>query len=276
MTDIAVPEPVLSAVKEQWPARGEAWSRDVLGEFQQICRRHNAEFREIFKSRYGFVVGVDSPDGPLVIRGTADPLAAGQAAVVSALAAAGVGPQVREIQPTETGVWTVMDRVLPGDALADIGVTTDDVVTLAETYRHVIGHLAPDPDLPSLTDWLHRRLVDDDLTDIPHWATVAPVDERRECLAILADLASDDQALCHGDVSGWNVLLGPDQRMLLIDPRGLRGDPAYDAAIIAAKFGMRTGAHADPFAATGTVATATGLDQERIDAWLRIAIAARV
>jgi streptomycin 6-kinase len=276
MTRVAVPEDVLSAVKEQWPARGEAWSRNVLAEFDQIARRYGAVFREIFKSRYGFVVGVDSPHGPLVIRGSADPLAAGQAAVVSALAAAGVGPQVREIQPTETGVWTVMDRVLPGDALADVGVTVADVVTLAETYRQVIGHVAPDPDLPSLTGWLHGRLVDDDLTDIPQWATVAPVDERRECLAILADLASDDRALCHGDLSGWNVLLGPDQRMFLIDPRGLRGDPAYDAALIAAKFGMRTGNFPDPLAAAAEVASVTGLDQDRIDAWLRVAIAARV
>ncbi|GAA1680955.1 hypothetical protein GCM10009765_32650 [Fodinicola feengrottensis] len=276
MTDLTVPEHVLSAVKEQWPDRGEAWSRDVLAEFDQICRRHKAVVREIFKSRYGFVVGVDSPQGSLVIRGSADPLAAGQAAVVSALAAAGVGPQVREIEPTETGVWTVMDRVLPGDPLADVGVTVADVVTLAETYRQVIGHTAPDPDLPSLTDWLYGRLVDDALTDMPDWATVAPADERGECLAILADLASDDGSLCHGDVSGWNVLLGPDRRMFLIDPRGLRGDPAYDAALIAVKFGMRTGAYSDPFAATANVADATSLDKNRIDAWLRIAMAARV
>ena len=276
MTGATVPAHVLSAVKEQWPARGEAWSRDVLGEFDQICQRHSAVVREIFKSRYGFVVGVDSPRGQLVIRGSADPLATGQAAVVSALAAAGVGPQVREIQSTETGVWTVMDRVLPGEALADVDVTVADVITLAETYRQVIGRLAPDPDLPSLTDWLHSRLIDDDLTDIPEWATVAPIDERRDCLAILADLASDDGALCHGDVSGWNVLLGPDRRMFLIDPRGLRGDPAYDAALIAVKFGMRTGAYTDPFAATAKVADSTGLDRDRIDAWLRVAMAARV
>ncbi|GAB3572989.1 hypothetical protein GCM10027445_31430 [Amycolatopsis endophytica] len=78
--------------------------------------------------------------------------------------------------------------------------------------------------------------------------------------------------LCHGDASPWNALAGPNNRWKLIDPRGMQGEPEYDAAVMAYKVGCLL---PDP-GAQSKIANAAQLDQGRLTAWATIVGAARV
>jgi streptomycin 6-kinase len=127
--------------------------------------------------------------------------------------------------------------------------------------------------MPALTGWLRSRLTDDGLTDLAPGRQPASLTERQQAQAILDDLeASGVDALCHGDASPWNLLLSDDRPLMLIDPRGVKGEVAFDVAVIALK-----AVDVVPLAVSTTyLAGKVGVDPERVRAWIQVADAARV
>jgi streptomycin 6-kinase len=67
-------------------------------------------------------------------------------------------------------------------------------------------------------------------------------------------------------------LSGLADRLYLIDPRGVSGELAYDVAVIALK-GER---YAPPTETAAALARNLAVPADRVDAWQRIARAARV
>ena len=126
--------------------------------------------------------------------------------------------------------------------------------------------------MPAITDWLLSRLEDDELTDLAPGASVAPLAQRREAVTILNDLRdSAIDGLCHADVSLGNILVGHG-RLFLVDPRGMSGEVAYDAAVVALKATKGT----PPSVAAVRLAQQIGIDPQRTKAWMTVAEAARV
>ncbi|TVT33083.1 phosphotransferase [Amycolatopsis rhizosphaerae] len=121
----------------------------------------------------------------------------------------------------------------------------------------------PSDELPSIVDWLRDRLADDHPTDLPPGAATAPRAERTHALHILDQLTADFRpGLCHGDASPWNILASTNGEWRLIDPRGMYGEPEYDAAVLAMKIEVENSASH----ATMRVAKAGQLDNARIHA----------
>lgn len=90
--------------------------------------------------------------------------------------------------------------------------------------------------LPPLAAWLRSRLDDENLSDLSSGRTPAPRSERQRATAILEDLrAGVSGIVCHGDASSRNILIGPDEQLMLIDPRGVNGDVCYNVAVAAWK-----------------------------------------
>jgi streptomycin 6-kinase len=190
-----------------------------------------------------------------------------------ALADLGVGPTVHEVIETPTGTWTVAQRIFPGTPVGDMNPTDIDLETIGSSLGPLVGQPAPSPNMPTLTDWLRTRLTDDGLTDLAPGRQLASLAERQQALAILDNLeTSRVDGLCHGDASPRNLLVNDDRRLMLIDPRGLAGEPAFDLAVIALK-----AADAVPLAVSTThLARKVGVDPERVRAWIQVADVARV
>ncbi|MQA87251.1 MAG: phosphotransferase [Streptosporangiales bacterium] len=239
-------------------------------ELRELCTRYRAEPIRMLPARYGFVVAVAATDARLVMKASADPWGAYQAEVAIALAALGVGPTVHEHVVTETGTWTVMEHVLPGSPLEKVEAST--VEALATMFHSMASQSAPTTELPMLNDWLRDRLVGHDVSDLAPGRQQAPLTERQRALAMLGDLGDCHDGLCHGDTSPQNVLLGPDGRMFFIDPRGVRGEVSYDAAVLA----LKVAPYAEPRTIAIQLAKRAGLPAERVEAWTVVADAARV
>ncbi|WP_412515840.1 aminoglycoside phosphotransferase family protein [Actinomadura madurae] len=215
------------------------------------------------------MVEVETDTERLVMRSSPDPDALSQAKVSQRFAALGVGPEIREVEATESGVWTVAARVFPGYTLKNRFVPIEQ---LAAALHPLQGRRAP-AHLPTLTVWLSKRLQDDKAIDLPSGATAAPRAERQQAAQLLTQLTSQTtRLLCHGDTSSKNILTGPAGKLYLIDPRGLSGDVAYDVAVAAWKTAgnelIRTRAV--------RLAKLMGIDRERVEAWLTVAETARV
>lgn len=270
-TRLRIPADVARAVVGRWPDSTAEWSTSAEHELAAICTRYRAIPRAVMAARYGFVVATDTPSGPLIMRASPDPAGPQQAKIAQAFASLRIAPKVHEVISTTTGTWIIMDRVLPGDQLTDGRLCPHVLAALAAMLRPMLGQPAPCP-MPSIAEWLQDRLEDDELTDLAPRTSVAPLNQRRNALAILKELrAGGGEGLCHADASPGNILVGHNG-LALIDPRGMTGEVEYDAAVIALKIAK----HVRPMVIAERLAREIGTDAERTKAWVAVADAARV
>ena len=269
---IAIRADVLEGIRARWPELAEPWSASVLDELHELCARHRAEPVAVLKARFGLVVKANSPDGMLVLRSSPDPEGRHQGSVSAALAELGVSPRIHEFSASDHATWSVMDFVQPGLPLGD-RETMPGLEHIATMLEPMIEQPAPHPNLPNVVEWLRERLNDDHLRDLAPGRQVASPEERHFALKLLDELAADHlPGLCHGDASSWNILTGKAERLYLIDPRGISGEAAYDAAVIALKESSRI-----PIKCTvRTLSNLLGLSAGRILSWVDVAKAARV
>ena len=272
---IRLPAEVAASVRRRWPERGEIWTRHVVDELYEHCARYNAQPLHVLPARYGLVVAVDTPTGPLVMRATTDPAGPIQAEFARAHAKLGIGPAVHEIISTETGTWTVLDRIIPGYSLRYHKRPMTLIDHLAALFRPMIDQPSPTPNAPHVADWLHRRLTGQEPDDLPPDAAPVTDHERHQALQTLDALRTDKQpGLCHGDAHPDNILIGQGDRLYFIDPRGMQGEVAYDIAVLALK--AATKLHADVRHLATAFADKVGVDPEYAVAWVTVIHAAQV
>jgi streptomycin 6-kinase len=268
-----LPAAVATAVSARWPDVGHQWCLQVEEELRDLCERYKVKPVEVMKSRFGFVVSVVRRGLSLVMRASPDPNGLYQAETARALAGLQVAPPVHEVINSETGTWTVLDRIVPGAPLLDTEVSPDSLVPLAAMLRPIGGAPAPCSDMPTLGDWLRSRLEGDSISDLPPGFEIAPRNQRHRALSMLRDLEFGSMGqLCHGDASPWNVLAHRGGRTVLIDPRGVSGEMAYDAAVVALKLKQYLA-----LGETGVrLAKLVNVESDRVLAWIEVAEAARV
>lgn len=268
----AVPTPVANAVVQRWPERGPQWLDAVEHELRRLCARYTAQPEQILTARYGYVVATAGAHGKLVMRASADPNGDHQAKVAAAFGKTSVGPQVHEIISTDTGTWTVMDRIEPGNSFSEAPPSDDVLDSLADTLSRMSRATAPEG-LPRLTDWLHHRLTDDNLQDLPPGRTPAPRDDRDAAVQVLDALSRDASGdLGHGDLSPGNLLNHNNGQFLLIDPRGYDGNLNYDVAVLS----LKTPQYGAPNEVAANLSKRLQLDLDAVLRWQSVARAARV
>lgn len=127
-----------------------------------------------------------------------------------------------------------------GPNLASLGLPVDEVIeTVTTTLRRFWRPVPDDADLPTgahKAAWLARFI----------WATWDELDRPCErtvidravalCAARARAYDAATAVLVHGDAHGWNVLTvddgaGADGAHKLVDPEGLRSEPAHDLAV---------------------------------------------
>lgn len=262
-------------MRRRWPERGETWTRHVVDELHEHCARYNARPAHVLPARYGLVVAVDTATGPLVMRATTDPAGATQAEFARAHAKLGIGPAVHEIINTETGTWTMLDRIIPGHSMRYHKQPMTLIDRLAALFRPMIDQPSPTPNAPHITNWLRRRLTDQEPDDLPPDATPVTDHERHQALRTLDSLRTDEQpSLCHGDAHPDNILTGHGDRLYFIDPRGMQGEVTYDIAVLALKAAAALHVNARHLATA--FANQVGVSPERAATWATVAHTARV
>ncbi|ADD40045.1 aminoglycoside phosphotransferase family protein [Stackebrandtia nassauensis] len=270
---VEVPQYVAEETTARWPNVGPQWVSEAPGELRQLCEQYGAIPETVLPARYGLVVAVQAKDRELIMKGSPDPDGPNQVKVMSALADLQVGPTILESFSTDTGFWTIMTRIKPGEPLRNLGASLAPPDKLATILRPLVNQPSPSSTLPYIGDWLRDRLEDDALSDLAPGRTVASETERSEALSVLSELTdAGAQGLCHGDTSPGNILTGENGKLYLIDPRGMRGEAAYDVAVL----GLKSAMTVSPETRVSDLAKAVGVDVGRAERWAAIALAARV
>jgi streptomycin 6-kinase len=149
------------------------------------------------------------------------------------------GPQraaiVYDAAPDEDAI--LIEHIEPGVPLAAAADETDALAIvaglLAPGWPAVPAH-ATAPLLAELTSVLERAILD-------YGPATCPIDYRalQRAHAICHDLldSSPVPSLLHGDLHYANILTSGRARHLLVDPRGVIGDPAFDAGYFVSRTG---------------------------------------
>lgn len=116
-----------------------------------------------------------------------------------------LGPQVYENDPASGAL--VMDRIRPGTKLMDAGLSEEARLEIFAQHVARIQKLPTDGMLPVANYYSESHpLLDHLLNTTTH------------------------EVFLHGDLHHENILLSGEQDWIVIDPKGLRGDPAFEAA----------------------------------------------
>ncbi len=171
--------------------------------------------------------------------------------------------------------WALLlERVAPGTPLSASTASPEDRLLVgARVLRDLLD--APGAalaDVPSMADVCTRWAAV--LTERAHHAGPLAdpglVRDAVDLLVRLPDGTPGGPAVVHGDLNPGNVLHGAGDRWVAIDPKPLRGDPAYDLWPMLEQVDDPF-AHPDPVATlrtrTGLVADAVGLDPRRVAGW---------
>ncbi|MET0788781.1 MAG: aminoglycoside phosphotransferase family protein [Cellulomonas sp.] len=175
------------------------------------------------------------------------------------------GLGVPELLGADARDWALLlERVQPGTPLADATGTPQERLEVGAAVARVLWAVPDVPPVPLLADvcagW--AGLLEDraDRHDADHGLV-------SEAAELLRTLPGDGTALVHGDLNPGNVLDGGG-RWLAIDPKPMRGDPAYDLWPLLEQVDDPF-AHADPVRVLrARVQRVAGeLDPARIGAW---------
>lgn len=119
----------------------------------------------------------------------------------------------------------ILERLLPGTPLADLGPERDDEATrVAVELMHELHRTEPPRSAPTLAAWTEGLVRARAAGFSPELVTRA-LDLREELLA-----SAPSPVLLHGDLHHTNILAAERRPWLAIDPKGIAGDPAYEPA----------------------------------------------
>jgi len=221
-----VPEHFAQMIEIREGEAGEAWVAGLPARVEELSERWS--LRVDGEARYGYVgivvpvVGAD--DSPAALKVSyPDGDGAGEA---PALAAWGGDGSARLLARDEAGFCLLIERLDPDRSLFGVPVE-EGVAEIGGLLARLHRHRAP-AGVASLRDASAHLLQ-----TVPHdWATYCGDLDRRLLEAALSTWRelgpyAGDQLL-HGDLHYGNVLAGTREPWLVIDPKGVAGEPAYD------------------------------------------------
>ncbi|MCW5852353.1 MAG: phosphotransferase [Anaerolineae bacterium] len=170
----------------------------------------------------------------------------------------------------ERGVM-LLERLMPGVPLSQLGDDEQATAAAAEVIRQVWRTPPPGHLFPHVADWLRgfsrlRRHFD---------GGTGPLDtrlvEQAEALAAGLLASTETEVVLHGDLHHDNILSAERQPWLVIDPKGIVGDPVYEVGALLRNPLPQIYSYPDPVRLTrrrvDLLADLLGFDRQRIIGW---------
>jgi streptomycin 6-kinase len=248
---------------------GQAWVDELPHRIDRLRRRWGLDLGPPFEP--GGVTSWVAPAGDDAVLKVLVPHREADHEAAALRAWAGEGA-VRLLDEAPDEHAMLLERCRPGGALREAGRPEDEVLDVGVATALRLWRTVSDGDP-------YERLADvmaGWAATVEERAPIAPVRLPQqlvtEGVALLHRLpaTADREVLLHGDLHPANLLAAEREPWLAIDPKPMRGDPAFDLPPLVLQTGDLLAA-ADPGAELdrrlARVAAATGVDADRIRAW---------
>jgi streptomycin 6-kinase len=221
---------LVATVEQEWGDAGRRWLQELPG----ILRRCAAHWRLVilqsnFLLTYNHVTEVVREDGSIAVLKVGLPRAELWTELHS-LQAFWPGPVVRVLDSHQELGALLLERLRPGTVLEELQPENDRTAT--ESAASVIARLPvpvpPGSQFPSVLEWSEAL---QEVLDLTGDSGPLPGSVLRKARALCGELAAGCAArLLHGDLHHGNILHDCARGWVAIDPKGVIGDPAYEAA----------------------------------------------
>lgn len=228
MSQFTIPDYFAHFTADYWGEEGAAWVRDLPALLAEVAARWRLQPLPPFAGlTYNYVAPVTCADGSPAVLKAGLPREELETEIETLRLYDGSGlAQLLEADPSR-GVFLI-ERALPGEPLTR--VDDDDAATAigAEMMREVTRPVPPGATYPTVAGWLEafarvRAMYGGGAGPIPT-ATLA----RAEGLARDLLASAPESRLLHGDLHHDNIVSAQRQPWLVIDPKGITGDPGFE------------------------------------------------
>ncbi|HYJ12579.1 MAG TPA: aminoglycoside phosphotransferase family protein [Thermomicrobiales bacterium] len=203
------------------------WLESLPATVERLCSKWDITLDPFIPDPYITLVvfGHSSQLGPVVIKSS--PLAGEFLAEATALRLAG-GDSVSCLYDVDfDGSAMVVERIVPGTQLLDVPMSDEDATRLAAEMLRTFWREVPNPTgLHPLRHWMRALL---NWTPRPEVLSTELVTHAQEVALRLLSRSSRSYLL-HGDMQHHNLLQRETGDWVVIDPKGLYGDPGFDIA----------------------------------------------
>lgn len=216
-------------VEGAFGADGVAWLEKLPEILTTVAGRWSLAIEPPYTLSYNYVAPAKRADGTRVVLkvGCPNPELRTEAEAMT-LMSGGVVCNLLEYDP-DLGTL-LLERVEPGTPLAHLAMVDDDQATrIAVDLLPRLWRPAPEnSSFPNVSDWAralpqHRERFGGGTGPLPETL----FEEAEECFDWLLTTTTAPQLL-HGDFHHGNILAATRARWLVIDPKGIVGDPGYD------------------------------------------------
>jgi streptomycin 6-kinase len=265
----ALPPEFARFVISIWGATGAAWLERLPGLVDEYVGRWSLESLEApFEQSYNYVLAARRYGEPVVLK--LGVLRDELRTELAALQLYGGDGVVRVLEADPDNGALLLERLLPGEPLADLALEDDEAATaiaaqvLARWRRPApVGHA-----FPTVADWGRgferiRARFDGGTGPLPAGLTARAESLFAELLA-----SSGPPVVLHGDLHHANILSATREPWLVIDPKGVVGEAEYEVGALLRNPSPEIAA--DPAVAAHRIAQLAdllGFDRRRIRDW---------
>ncbi len=228
MSDYAIPDYFARFVADYWGEAGAAWLRDLPALLAEYGRRWRLQPLPPFAGlTYNYVTPVVRADGSPAALKAGMPGDEFRVGIEFLRLCDGVGA-VRLLEADAERCVMLMERALPGEPLSRL--EDDDAATAigADVMRELWRPVPASHPFPTVARWLRAFAHVREL----HGGASGPLPETTLALAeaVARDLlaSAPGERLMHGDLHHDNIVSAQREPWLVIDPKGLVGDPGYE------------------------------------------------
>ncbi|MEX2245715.1 MAG: aminoglycoside phosphotransferase family protein [Dehalococcoidia bacterium] len=211
---------------------GRAWLDALPSIVDEYAARWALTLGERFPLSYNYVVPVTRADGMLAVLKAGVP-ARELRSEIAALRHYGGRGAVRLLEAdADHGVF-LLERVAPGTTLLELEDDAEATAIAAGVMRELWRPPPSDHDFPTIAGWAEafgrlRARFDGGSGPLP--ARLVEEAERRYAeLSASGEASAAAPVVLHGDLHHENILRGERAPWLAIDPKGIVGEPAFEA-----------------------------------------------
>ena len=212
-----------------WGEEGAAWLRDLPALLADCCVRWNLALLPPFPGlSYNHVTPVTRANGSPAVLKTGVPRDEIATEIAALRRCDGAG-MVRLLEADPARGVMLLERALPGEPLARME-DDDQATAIAADVMRAIWRPVPDPSpFPTVAGWLRafervRAMFGGGSGPLPEAALARAESLGRDLLAS----APVQPMLLHGDLHHDNIVSAQRMPWLVIDPKGVTGDPCFE------------------------------------------------